>query len=347
MHIFIDESGVFAKGDGPEAISAVGALIVPSAQMRKLERRYAALRADLPKDARGEVKGRLLAEAHIRQVVDLLDRHEALFEAKVVDLGLHTAEELAEHWGRQAEAITANLTPEHNEVAVAYAWERRRQLDAMPLQQYVQAVLMITLIDTVVRHATLYFAQRLPAELGAFHWVVDAKEPAAVATFEDWWSVMILPALMDRSRREPLGTVRWADYSHFERFRRRSGRELPDRTPIEPGGGRSEPALDIGSVVKEDFRFSSAAEPGLELVDILTTGVRRALRGHLGEEGWSSIPRLMINRAGHCLGMVLLSGRQDVRTSQLSYRRVLTQGFRVGGRTMGLQRIYRVRTNRR
>lgn len=55
-------------------------------------------------------------------------------------------------------------------------------------------------------------------------------------------------------------------------------------------GDADEPKpLDLRAVFS-DLRFSSANEMGLELVDILTNGVRRALLGNLQPEGWLGEP---------------------------------------------------------
>ena len=57
------------------------------------------------------------------------------------------------------------------------------------------------------------------------------------------------------------------------------------------------------AVLKEDFTFSSAATPGLELVDIVTNATRRAIVGNLAKEGWVRIPELMIHRGTQYISM--------------------------------------------
>jgi len=67
MHIFIDESGSFS-GFHEGSISAVGALAIPDFKLAFLTKKYNKLRLHLPK-FKGEVKGRLLDEEQIAQVV--------------------------------------------------------------------------------------------------------------------------------------------------------------------------------------------------------------------------------------------------------------------------------------
>ena len=64
-------------------------------------------------------------------------------------------------------------------------------------------------------------------------------------------------------------------------------------------------------------RFSAAAEPGLELVDIVVNATRRALVGTLGEAGWSGIPQLMIHRLHEPYIQFLIVGDRTIRSIAL------------------------------
>ncbi len=74
MHVFIDESGSFT-GFHAGSISVVGALAIPDEKLGRLKAKYAKIRARLPLE-KGEVKGRLLNENQINEVVTLLARNE-------------------------------------------------------------------------------------------------------------------------------------------------------------------------------------------------------------------------------------------------------------------------------
>jgi hypothetical protein len=80
VYIFIDESGVFVPSPTRPGISLVGALVIPEGRIANVVRKYKVIRARLPKE-RGEVKGRLLAEAEVSEIVDLLRRNECLLLA--------------------------------------------------------------------------------------------------------------------------------------------------------------------------------------------------------------------------------------------------------------------------
>src|SRR5262245_34053887 len=104
MQIFIDESGTFVLPSNGSNISLVGALIIPDRRLRYIEKRYAKLRSQLPKE-KGEVKGRLLAEEQVDLVVSMLADQQILFEACAIDLGTHSLADLAWHKTQQEEKI--------------------------------------------------------------------------------------------------------------------------------------------------------------------------------------------------------------------------------------------------
>lgn len=327
MHIFIDESGTFALPEKRgHSISLVGALIIPDSSRDELFRRYERIRPHLRLE-NGEVKGRLLDERSVARVVDLLIKNGALYEVTAIDMSDHTGAKLADHKLRQAEKLTENLTDEHRPDVHRGVWELRRRLEQMPLQLYAQSAVTFELLGRVVRHATLYFVQRIPKELGAFHWVVDAKDRSRTTNWEDWWSLVVLPALESRSREEPLDILEGADYSHFDRFRM-----IASDYKTRVLGLKDRKVTNIRAIIRESFRFSSDIEPGLELIDVVASATRRALSGRLGQDGWRYIPRIMINRRG-CYVHLINLGPEELWTTGRPYDAVLRH-FRRGGRNM-------------
>src|SRR5262249_49855651 len=98
-------------------------------------------------------------------------------------------------------------------------------------------------------------------------------------------------------------------------------------------------AIDTAKLMTESFRFSSAAEPGLEMIDILVNATRRALMGNLGVRGWKEIPALMIHSPQQYIGLVSLSKAPE-RATDLPYRSVLGH-FKGGGKNMLAPRFLR------
>ena len=258
MHIFIDESGTFTQGQSADAVSVVGALIVPEVRLARIEEKYAALRPDLPKE-KDEVKGRLLDESDVARLVKMLLRYEVLFEVTAVDLAVHRPDEIVSHQMAQAERITRNLTEKHSRNTQEHVRALRKRLEQMAPQLYAQALTTFTTIQTVIQHATMFYAQRIPKELGAFHWVIDGKDKTGVTDWEEWWSVVVSMDLQSRSLTDPFATLEGADYSHFERFRGKFSDYMKVHFKADDEG------IDGGMIMEENLRFSSVGEPGLEI----------------------------------------------------------------------------------
>lgn len=258
---------------------------------------------------KGEVKGRLLTESHVASVVKIIRQNQGLFEATVIDLGAHSEQGIMRHQEGLAHAMTANLTPSHHSSVHSEMRELQRQLRNMKLPAYVQSVLMFDLIERVLEHSTLYHCQRNPKELGDIAWVLDAKNSGSIQTpWERWWQNLLLPTLQSKSLRKPSAHFDGGDYSHFGRYLDKAG--LAEWLVLESGiEVKPDDPLPINlRKIFENIRVSSAGEMGLELVDILTNGVRRALRGNLQPAGWLPIRSLMVHRKQQYLHIVSLNG---------------------------------------
>lgn len=330
MYIFMDESGSFAPVEpGQIGLSVVGALVIPEAKWDLVERKYRRIRLSLPKDANGEVKGRLLSEAQVDRIVRLLAASSCLFEATIIDMGRETPAGLEAHRDGQVRGITANVDNTYHPNLLGQLAELQDRLRDMPLSLYVQSVLMRQTIAEVLNHAQLYFVQRWPKDLANFHWVIDSKHPAKVTDPEDWWKETLAPLLQSHSLRNPMHLLEGADYSYF--LAKYDMPMLDHLRHLVPDG--EDQATNIKALIGDSFRFSSDAEPGLELVDVVTNATRRALKGNLGFTGWAHIPHLMVRQRGRqALRVVTLSG-QAQRDVSAVYAGVVRQ-FGWGQRAM-------------
>jgi hypothetical protein len=194
----------------------------------------------------------------------------------------------------------------------------------MSLPLYLQAIITFYTLQLVIRHVPLYFSQRQPEELAAFEWVMDGKDPIKKTNWEKWWSWYASGALASMSKRRPSPVMEGADYSYFDRFR---------------GGGGTSEGIDL-TLLLADLKFSSAAEPGLELVDIVVNATRRALVGNLGEAGWRKIPMLMVHRREPYIQFMILAEGSD-QFRHPPYARLVNQFFSRGGRSMIAPRFLR------
>jgi hypothetical protein len=182
----------------------------------------------------------------------MLQRYEVLFEVTAVDLAMHLPGDILKHQLAQAERFTRHLTDEHHPNLRRQVFDLRRRLEDMAPQLYAQSAATFSVIETVIQHATMFYAQRIPKELGEFHWVIDGKDRIGITDWEKWWSVVVSMDLQSRSIRNPLVTLREADYSHLDR---RFRGEIADHLKPHFKGGRDD-AIDVGMIMTESFRFS-------------------------------------------------------------------------------------------
>ena len=332
VHIFINESGTFTGVDAnAPAVSTLGALVIASHRLPKLFGKYERLRINLPKNRKGEVKGSKLNEAQVATIVQLLHKNGALFCASMIDLADHTADDIAAHRDRRSASLAANLTNGHTQELRDGVAALQGRMAAFSDQLYIQGAVTIDLLYRILQDMIVYHCQRFPKELAEFNWVVDAKDPAVVTDWEDWWSKTLVIWLQAMSLERPGAMLPGGDYRHFQRF---IFAELPAylRDVAPPGNRTYGAGIDLQLMFRESFRFSSEPEPGLELVDIVTNALRRALVGNLGEEGWLPLRSLMIHRSEVYVSPVGIIANDD-RSLALPLRRVLNK-FREGGRIM-------------
>lgn len=311
MDIRIDESGVFIpKGPGSHRISAVGALILPSRELDELYSEYSELRASFPLSPAGEVKGSRLGEPDVAATIALLEGHDAFFEAVVSDVAAHRPRDIVGYQQQRADGLRQSVATGYPREKVEEVRQMATSLRALPMQLFVQHELTIALLDRVLRYAPLYLVQQRPEELGSFTWIVDAKGEQ-LTTFEDLWSRLILPSQQARAAAEPHPVVPGADYSYFARFLiDEADDDATLRRPFDEAGLKS---IDGAKLLEELSFLDSKTELGLELVDVTTSALTRALNGHLGRPGWSGLGRLMMRKPRQTLRMVSFKAQKAER----------------------------------
>lgn len=267
------------------------------------------------------MKGRLLNEEQVNQVVTLLMRNEAIFVATVLDLRVHNENEVRDYKQKLGEGMLAKVTNFREDVRREVQAASEYILQA-PVNLFLQALTTFTVLHRVIARTTTFFAQRKPYELGSFAWVVDGKDGARVTKWEEWWAHYAQGALATMSRREPANMLPAefnADYSFYDKF--------------NAVDGEAEKGTSLKLLLK-NMTFSSEVLPGLEFVDILTNAVRRALTGNLQRGGWQNIHRLMMHENGSpYLSFVVFHEGEDI-IRDAPYANTVHEGFSKDGRLM-------------
>lgn len=334
MKIFIDESGVFKKNDKSEfSVSCVGALIIADCHFPKLIKKYEKLRESFPQTASGEVKGKNLNEEQVAKVIDLLRRNNALFEAVLIDMNVQDGEALKAQRKVLKENHSKQLSETTQEKYKRTLSMLTDSLDQMSDQLFVQFCLTTRLLGRVIYHAPTYFSLRQPKELAAFEWCVDAKNKDKVTSAEKWWRLTVSPFLSTLSKTEPAPVLQWGDYTYYDQS---YGADIEDWPEIDESKATN--GTDLSKLFS-NFTFSSNADLGLELVDIVTNTLRRALSDNLQESGWAQLPELVISRADQeSIPFIIFSDDGPISSSDKPYLKTYNK-LKKGRKSMLTRRI--------
>lgn len=305
MNIYLDEAGAFIPPHGKRKFSLVLALVVPAATEAALFYEFLRLRDGWPEKG-VEIKGSKLNERQTAEVMNLLAAHAAIAEYQAIDMTLHPNDVIDEFKERQAAALIANLTPVHADVIARRLKEDGDAIRSLSNPLFVQAFLTIELILELLDVSINYFAQRRPEELGRFAWTIDRKD-RTVTQMEQLWSTLVLPFGEPRSALRPYAKVESFDYSHFakyeidedtadEKMRRHlqwMRENLPSSKPLPP----KLRCLDAKRIWTEERCFEDSQNNlGLQLADIASMTLCRALNGNLQQPGWEPMAGLLIRK---------------------------------------------------
>jgi hypothetical protein len=299
MHIFIDESGTFAIPQKPApAVTCLGAVIIPDSRRETVFAKFMALAEHWPKTPDGEIKGKLLGENQFYDAVEMFADQGVVMECAATDMGLHSKAEIEKHRDIQADKLYDSVTPGiHFNSLIAEVRSMSAELRKLSINEYMQICLMNGLVHSIMQQKVLWFAQSAPAELGAFHWQIDAKG-TAISRSEALWEKLVLPMQESLSWREPLIQIHEGDYSHLDRFSSTlSADEWAERVRVHgrPAAWRElQPGLNIRMILNEDRAFlDSRKSVGLQIADVLVNLICRAMKGNVGKRAWWNLYKLM------------------------------------------------------
>lgn len=310
MQIFIDESGNFTPSYG---VSAVCALALPHETVVSARAEIAEKSKKWPRVNR-ELKGASLSPAQLAALIHILFNYDALLICSAIDVAREPEAGIDAHRLNQAVAITRHITPEHYPTVVEKLWELRRAVERMSNQLYVQSVLMRELVVQSVEVTTMYFAQRRPQDLATFEWVIDAKDPTRITRQEEWYRDTLGGLVETRTEREPITFVRddSFNYEYFDRSFSTRGEVWRPNQPLKVVDG-----IDLRKLVLENVTFAvSQSDILIQVIDILSSHVRRALAGKIGDHGViRQLGRLQVRRkrdgVAQTVQLCSLTGERD------------------------------------
>lgn len=226
------------------------------------------------------------------ELIRTVRRFDVLLLVVAIDMSAHSEAGIKAHQADQCRKIRAGLQPSMRSELVALIDGLANRLESLPTQLYVQSVLLTRLVEHTFKFSTLYYSQRIPKTLGAFAWRVDQKDVVRTP-YETLWRDIVGPFLQARSLISPLPLATVGDYSFMRPFMG----TLPEAPAfLRQGVSNPEQTFEYCefTAVLENLKFAdSRYSTGIQLVDMLAAGVRRACNGTLQPPGWKGLGRLM------------------------------------------------------
>lgn len=307
MHIFIDESGIFAPQKELHKWSSVGALVVPDKSLSSLEAALNKLKRAHGVDAADEFdknnRPDCSSDAFSEFLKDI-DAADCVLQITATNGSACEAEGLAQHRESTKEGIAAYARK--ISAAVASAESVSRLIDQLSAQQYNQCILQINLIFDVIQKILAYYSKLYPEELGNFSWIVDRKD-VKETKYEHVFQSLYSGLISAYSKSRPLAMIfgEGRDYNCFSTNYSASGgisqwvKCAKDIYEVDLSGLSNRlMAVDFGELLRRNFSLQdSKANFGLQSIDLLVSSVNRCLKRNYtdNEKMATALGRLMIN----------------------------------------------------
>lgn len=346
MRIYIDEAGPFVPPNPPRPLfSLVLALVIPTASENDLFYEFLRLRDTWP-NQNVEIKGSSLNELQAAQVINLVERYETLVQFIAVDANLHPDPVVEGFKNRQADAVTAKITRDHQPGLVLDLYQLGEAVRELPNQLFLQAFATWQLIFSTIREGTLYFVQRQPQELGDIGWIIDRKD-RTITQMEKTWSTLILPLSENAFASEPVARIVGEDYSHYQaRYGIRKQTASPKtlnhiqwmRSAYGLPAMEDRLLIDTKRLLTEQRKFEDSRNClGLQLADMLASILRRAFNDRLQFPGWKDFGALLIRHHDPTTGLIRLG--TSTETPLLGHPKKVCQILNARAKDMLVERI--------
>lgn len=280
MNVYIDESGSFVFHPKEGSWSVVVAVCCPESSRKSIFGVVNQLRRKHGNPG-GEVKLPKLGERAYLRFLEELSSHEFVMFASATDSGLNSPDRVQAHQLAAVEDIRSNIPRmkfEGGRIGTALLAD---QLESLSPQLYVQLVTQIDLAYDVIARAINFYVQRKPVSLREFRWRVDQKNTSKTV-FEEVFEKMAPPLLQARSIREPMMYIRQFDYRDLAAYEFAPGKG-PDYLQTEYGLPPMD-GLNVQKLFRGNLKFvDSVASEGVQVADLLASGLRRALKGNFDD----------------------------------------------------------------
>lgn len=300
MIIFIDESGTFAISKKPESWNSIAAYVLPERIQTKVRAELARLKKGCGVSVAKEIKLNEIPEKNYEIFLYRLGMLSGCLFAIAIDSGQNPIDAILAH---QADQVA--MAREKTRIMIYESGKRSveklaNDIESLSPQLYVQMRCQVTLINDILHRGLIYYVQSDPVTLGRFKWRIDQKT-GPKARFERTFKTITPILLQSMSLREPLIFLEDGDYSYFKPFEYADGQEpayLRDYYGIDMKGG-----INIGKIVHDNVAFpDSKHDVGVQIADLLASGIRRCLRGKFTNN----------ERIAALLGILMIQNAHDI-----------------------------------
>lgn len=286
LKIFIDESGSFAPAEHPDSWNLTSALVLPAPDKRKCVKALRDLKKENEFKHNYEVKLKDVSEDSYLSFLHKLGSTDCTLYAVATDAGTQTVDDIETHRDQQADKIEEHKDKMQHKEMTKHLEDQADQVRKLAPQLYLQLICQTTLMSNLIRKSILFYVQRCPKQLNAFQWKIDEKTAGGISNYEQSFRSLVPPFLQSESLKNPDVHVTDFDYSamndfFYTEYNKPQYLEKDYGIKTSSGGG-----LNIGKVVWDDFEFvDSKNEEGVQIIDLLVSGIRRTLRGNWNTNG--------------------------------------------------------------
>ena len=278
MEILIDESGTFTvKGASKNSWCVVLAYVCPESEKTKYKKILANLKRTYNIQKNDEIKLNQISENDYINFLKDLNTLESILLCVATDSGLNSEHLVKQHKKILSARLRKNINEMKYETGKAGAKSLTDKVENLSDQLYIQLRCQILLMESFVHSGINYFVQRNPNSLKQFRWRVDQKSPDK-KKYETAFEILSPVLLQSNSIENPGYLLNWCDYEPMSPYIVQKG-ELPkyliDKFPhLKDKGG-----FNIQKIVRNDIQFlDSLSHPGIQIADLLASGLRRLLR---------------------------------------------------------------------
>ncbi len=284
LHIYIDESGSFVSATDEGSWNLTSALVIPSPDKRKCIKALRNLKVENGFKYNEEIKLKHVSEdSYLKFLAGLATTNCTVYPV-ATDAGSQLVRDIEYQRDTQANKIEEHKNKMHYPEVAQMLEDIANKVRALAPQLYLQFVCQIALVSDVVRKSILFYVQRTPKQLNSFRWRIDEKT-GGVSSFEKSFRLLVPPLLQSESIKEPDIHVSDFDYSAMQDFfytKDTKPTYLEEHYDIKTS---SEGGLNIGKLVWDDFEFvDSKTEEGVQISDLIVSGLRRTLRGDFNND---------------------------------------------------------------